>query len=226
MQEPVWTAVDDYLNALNSPDEALERVQSGARAAGLPDISVSAQQGRWLTVLALGVKARTILEIGTLGGYSSVCLARALPEDGRLITLEANPAHAFVARENIAAADLSARVTVVVGPALETLPGIEAAATNGFDLVFIDADKEVYPEYWEWALRLAHPGTLIVADNVVRNGAIVDPDNCEARVEGVREYLKLAAAEPRVLVSTLQTVGSKGYDGLSMSIVLSAPVSA
>jgi predicted O-methyltransferase YrrM len=224
MSEHVWTAVDDYLDSLHPPDEMLDRVQERASATNLPEISVSAQQGRLLTVLALAVQARTILEMGTLGGYSSVCLARALPEDGRLITLEADPIHAQVARENIAAAELSDRVTVVVGSALETLPEVDAAAPDGFDLVFIDADKEAYPDYWHWALQLAHPGTLIVADNVVRDGAIVDPDNREARVEGVREYLKLAEAEPTVLASTIQTVGSKGYDGLSISIVFSASV--
>ena len=213
MQQKTWTAVDNFLESLHAEDEILTKIRAENVVACLPDISVSEEQGRFLTVLARSVKARMILEIGTLGGYSAVCLARALPVDGRLITLEANEAHARVARANVALAGLADQVDVVVGSALEILPKILSECPSGFDFIFIDADKETYPEYWSWALRLAHAGTLIVADNVVRKGAVADAENRDALVEGVREYLKLAAAEPLVLASTLQTVGSKGHDG-------------
>jgi predicted O-methyltransferase YrrM len=220
MSEDIWHAVDDFLDSLHPADRVLGEIRAGIRAGDLPDISVSFEQGRLLTVLAKAVTARTILEIGTLGGYSAVCLARALPSDGRLISLEIDASRGRFAERNLTTAGLSELVTVVVGPALETLPGIETQHPGGFDLIFIDADKETYPDYWRWSLRLAHPGTLIVADNVVRNGAVANLDDHDPMVEGVREYLKLATTEPTVLTSVMQTVGAKGYDGLSVSIVV------
>ena len=221
MPNDMWTAVDDFLESLHPEDEVLTKIRARNVAAHLPDISVSVEQGRFLTVLARSIKARMILEIGTLGGFSAVCLARALPVEGRLITLEADEVHARVARENVTMAGLADRVDVVTGSALETLRGIAKEHPAGFDFIFIDADKEAYPEYWRWALRLARTGTLIIADNVIRKGGVADGDNRDALVEGVREYLKLAATEPKVLTSSLQTVGVKGHDGFSISVVLS-----
>ena len=219
MSNEVWARVDDHFASLRDPDPVLESALSRSASAGLPDISVSPEQGRLLTLLAHGVGARAILEIGTLGGYSAICLARALPPDGRLVTLEAEADHARVARENIEAAGLDDRVEVVVGPASSSLPRLEDEYPAGFDFIFIDADKEGYPEYWRWAMRLSHPGAMIIADNVVRDGAVADPDSDDPRVHGVRRYLELAAAEARVHDATVQTVGNKGYDGLSIAVV-------
>jgi predicted O-methyltransferase YrrM len=209
-------AVDDYterLFALNDP--VLTAALDASRAAGLPEISVSPAQGRLLQVLAKGAGARTILEIGTLGGYSAICLARALPPNGRLITLEVNPSHAAVARANIARAGLADAASVVVGPALETL----STLTGPFDFIFIDADKPSYSEYLSWALRLSRPGTLIVADNVVRDGAIIDAASDDPRIRGMRQFLQMLADQPRVAATVLQTVGSKGYDGFALAVV-------
>ncbi len=219
MSDEVWARVDDHFASLRDPDPVLGAVLSRSAKAGLPDISVSPEHGRLLTLLARGIKARAILEIGTLGGYSAVCLARALPRGGRLVTLEAETDHARVARENIAAAGLSDRIDVVVGPASSTLPRLETKYPGGFDFIFIDADKEGYPDYWQWSLRLSHPGTMIVADNVVRDGAVADPSSEDPRVHGARRYLELVAAEAGALDATVQTVGTKGYDGFSMAVV-------
>jgi predicted O-methyltransferase YrrM len=216
MPDDKWPAVDAYLEQLFAlTDPALEAALEDSRAAGLPEISVSPAQGRVLQVLARAAGARMILEIGTLGGYSAICLARALPPDGRLITLELEPSHAAVARANIARAGLAAAASVIVGPALDTL----STLTGPFDFIFIDADKPSYPEYLSWALRLSRPTTLIVADNVVRDGAIIDAASDDPRVQGMRRFLEALAGEPRVSATVLQTVGSKGYDGFAVAVV-------
>lgn len=220
MTDERWAAVDGYLTELfGGEDEVLTEALAAAEAAGLPAIQVSAEQGRLLQVLARSVPARSVLEIGTLAGYSTIWLARALPKDGRLVTLEAEPKHAEVARANFKRAGLAETVEVRVGPATETLAKLAAAGAGPFDLVFIDADKPGYADYLSWALKLTRPGSLIVADNVVRNGAIADPANLDPNVVGVRQYIELVAAEPRLTASVLQTVGAKGYDGLSIAVV-------
>jgi predicted O-methyltransferase YrrM len=225
LQQPTWTAVDDYLtDLLLGSDPVLEAARAASAAAGLPDIAVSPPQGKMLFLLARLQGARAILEIGTLGGYSAIWLARALPPGGRLITLEADPTHAEVARANIARAGLAGAVDVRCGRALETLPSVaKERGADGFDLIFIDADKTGYPDYWVWALRLSHRGTLIVADNVVRDGAVADAASADASVQAVRRYHALVAAEPRVTATTIQTVGIKGYDGLSFALVMQDP---
>jgi len=220
MSEPVWTAVDDYVASVClPPDPALDAALESSRAAGLPAISVSAPQGKLLHLLARMIGARKILEIGTLGGYSAIWLARALPEGGRLVTLEYEQKHAEVARQNISRAGLSDRVDIRVGRAIETLPTLDAEGAGPFDLVFIDADKTGYADYWPWALRLARPGAVIIADNVVRDGKVADANSSDQNVQGVRRYLARVGAEPRVTSTVLQTVGAKGYDGLSIAIV-------
>jgi predicted O-methyltransferase YrrM len=222
MSQDRWTAVDSYISdLLVRPDEALETALEGSEAAGLPAIQVAANQGKLLHLLARLQGARSILEVGTLGGYSTIWLARALPPGGRLITLELEPRHAEVARANIARAGLAERVEVRVGPASESLPRLTQEGVEPFDLVFIDADKEGYPDYLGWALRLTRPGSLIVADNVVRGGALIDPDSSDPRVQAVRRFIELVAAEPRLDATVIQTVGSKGYDGLAFALVTS-----
>lgn len=221
MDQKRWTAVDDYVGDLLAPaDPALDAALKASEAAGLPSIQVAANQGKLLHLLARLQGARTILEIGTLGGYSTIWLARALPSDGRLITLELDPKHAQVARENIARAGLAERVEVRIGPASEMLAGLAAEGGGPFDLIFIDADKEGYPDYLGWALKLSRPGSLIVADNVVRGGAVVDPSSSDPRVQAVRHCLELMAREPRLDATVIQTVGSKGYDGLAFALVV------
>ncbi len=211
-----WSAVDDHLTALLvRPDDALNAAQDRADEAGLPSIAVSPPQGKLLHLLAMACGARTILEIGTLAGYSTIWLARALPDDGRLVTLELDRHHADVAAANLDRAGLADRVEIRVGPALDTLPLL----TGPFDLVFIDADKVNGVEYFEWAVRLSRPGSLIVVDNVVRGGKIVDPANDEPSVVGTRRVLDAIAAEPRVTATVVQTVGSKGHDGLAVALV-------
>ncbi|CAA9550072.1 MAG: O-methyltransferase [uncultured Thermomicrobiales bacterium] len=216
-----WAAVDRYFaEALIPPDPVLDAALADSDAAGLPPINVAPTQGRLLHLLARMVGARRILEVGTLGGYSAIWLGRALPEDGRLVTLEADPAHAAVARANLARAGLADRVEVRVGPALETLPRLAAEGQGPFDLVFIDADKPNNPGYVHWALELSRPGTAIVVDNVVRGGAVADPASRDAGVLGVRRLMELIAAEPRVVATALQTVGAKGYDGFAVALVV------
>ncbi len=211
-----WSAVDDYFNGLFiGSDPVLDAALAASTAAGLPAHNVAPNQGKLLMLLATIHGARRILEIGTLGGYSSIWLGRALPPDGRLITLEASPTHAEVARANIARAGLGAQVEVRVGAARDTLAQITAEGGEAFDLIFIDADKPNNPHYLEWALRLSRPGTLIIADNVVRDGAVIDP-NGDANVQGIRRFSEMLAAEARVQVTALQTVGSKGYDGFAL----------
>ena len=219
-----WTAVDRYItDVLVAPDQALEAALQTSAEAGLPPISVAPNQGKLLQLLAKMQGARNILEIGTLGGYSTIWLARALPEDGHLVTLEAEPLHAEVARKNIARAGLEKIVEVRLGPALDTFKQLVAEKCAPFDFIFIDADKESYPDYFVWSLKLSRRGTCIIADNVVRNGAVVDPAHEDPRVQGVRRFNELLAAEPRVTATTLQTVGSKGYDGFTLAIVTADP---
>jgi len=216
-----WTAVDSYIGeSLVPADPVLEAALQTSADAGLPPISVSPSQGTMLHVLARAQGARRILEIGTLGGYSAIWLGRALPTGGRLITLEAEPRHAEVARANLARAGLRDLAEVRVGPALETLPQLHAAGDAPFDLIFIDADKPAYPDYLSWSLRLSRPGTMIIADNVVRDGAVADPASRDANVQGVRRFIEMMAAEPRISATVIQTVGSKGYDGFALAVVL------
>ena len=190
-------------------------------AAGLPNISVSPAMGKLLHLLTRMHRVRSILEIGTLGGYSTIWLARALPADGRLVTLEADPRHAEIARSNIARAGVSHLVDVRLGPAIETLPKLDAEGLAPFDLIFVDADKPSTPEYFGWALQLSRPGSLIIVDNVVRDGAVVDATSRDASVQGMRRFLAMLASEPRVNATAIQTVGSKGYDGFALAIVSS-----
>jgi len=218
--EETWEAVDDYLGAqLGMNDAVLDQALAASAEGGLPEIQVSATQGKLLHLLARMQGARRILEMGTLGGYSTIWLARALPTDGRLVTLEFEPKHAAVARANLARAGLDGLVDVRVGPALETLPELAREGGAPFDLIFIDADKENYPGYFQWALRLARRGTMIIADNIVRQGGVIDPQHADPRVQGVRRFFDLVAAEPRVSATAIQTVGGKGYDGLAFVLV-------
>jgi predicted O-methyltransferase YrrM len=212
-----WEAVDRYLaEHLAQGEPALDKALAASVAAGLPAAAVSPSQGRLLELLARLCGARAILEIGTLGGYSTIWLARALPPDGRLVTLEADPHHARVARANLARAGLTDVVDIVEGPALETLP----AVAGPFDLVFIDADKERSADYLALALERSRPGTLIVADNVVRGGALVNADSDDPRVVGSRRLVEAVAAEPRLTATGLQTVGVKGWDGMVLALVV------
>jgi predicted O-methyltransferase YrrM len=215
MSQTKWTSVDDYFaDALIPHDDVLEAALRASGAAGLPAHNVAPNQGKLLMLLALSIGAKSILEIGTLGGYSTIWLARALPEDGQLVTLEANADYAEVARQNITHAGLIDRVSIRVGAALDTLATM--ADASPFDLIFIDADKQNNPGYFEWALRLSRPGSLIIVDNVVRDGAVIDGHSDDPRVQGVRRFVERASSEPRVIATALQTVGSKGYDGFVM----------
>ncbi len=224
MSQAQWTAVDRYFTELLvPPDPALDAALAASDAAGLPPIHVSPNQGKLLMLLARLRGARRILEIGTLGGYSTIWLARALPpatEGGRLVTLEANPKHAAVAVANLARAGLADMVDVRVGPAADALPRLAAEGAGPFDLTFIDADKAGTAEYFARALDLSRPGSAIVVDNVVRNGAVIDPASADASVRGVRRFNDLLAAEKRVSATAIQTVGSKGYDGFAIAVVL------
>lgn len=222
-QEP-WTAVDEYVGeALLPPDSVLEAALEASAAAGLPLIQVSPCQGKLLHLLARIHGARKILEVGTLGGYSTIWLARALPPGGRLITLEIDPEHAKVALVNIARAGLQDVVDLRIGPALETLPGLAAEGKGPFDLIFIDADKPRTSEYFDWALKLSRRNSLIIVDNVIRKGAVLDPGNTDPAVQGMRRFLLALGTESRVTATAIQTVGSKGYDGFAMALVISDP---
>jgi predicted O-methyltransferase YrrM len=215
-----WAAVDGYVGGLLAAhDEALEGALAAAEEAGLPAIQVSPPQGKLLYLLAKAIGARQVLEFGTLGGYSAIWLARALPEGGLLTTLEADPGHAEVARASIERAGLARLVDLRVGPALETLPQLEGEGAGPFDLVFIDADKANTPEYFSWSLERTRPGGLIVADNVIRDGALVDESNEDPAIAAQRRLHEMLAAEPRVEATTIQTVGVKGYDGFSLALV-------
>ncbi|WP_432129158.1 O-methyltransferase [Streptomyces sp. bgisy082] len=220
MTNAQWTDVDHYFTELLAPDdEALSGALAASTAAGLPEIAVAPNQGKLLHLLARVQGARSILEIGTLGGYSTIWLARALPADGRLITLEYDPAHADVARSNIARAGLGEVVEVRTGAALDSLPKLAAEGAGPFDLVFVDADKVNNPRYVEWALKLSRPGTVIVVDNVVRGGKVATEHPDDPSVTGTREMFDLVAREPRLDATAFQTVGTKGYDGLLVARV-------
>ena len=218
MSSDTWTAVDDYIaGVFVPPDPALDGAQVAAAAAGLPAIAVSVPHGKFLHILSLIRGARRILEIGTLGGYSTIWLARALPPGGRLVSLEFDPKHAGVARANLSAAGLDDRVEVLVGRALDTLPTLPA--NEPFDLVFIDADKPSTPDYVRWGLKLTRPGSIIVIDNVVRNGDVLDATGANESAAAMRQAMAVLAAEPRVTATVIQTVGSKGYDGFAIALV-------
>jgi predicted O-methyltransferase YrrM len=215
-----WVEVDRYISDLFAPfDPVLEAALQASAAAGLPPHNVSPNQGKLLMLLARIQGARRILEIGTLGGYSTIWLARALPAGGNLITLEADPRCAEVAQVNIKRAGLEHVVQVRLGRALDTLPQLLAEGHSAFDLIFIDADKPNNPDYLAWALKLSHRGTLIIADNVVRDGAVSDATSTDPSVQGIRRFNELLAAEPRVSATAVQTVGSKGYDGFAIALV-------
>jgi len=221
MSQQQWTEVEHYLaDRLIPADPLLEAVLEANVAAGLPPIDVSPNEGKLLQLLALLCRAQRILEIGTLGGYSTIWLARALPPGGRLVTLEANLKHAEVARSNIARAGLADVVDLRVGLALNTLPQLEDERAGPFDLIFIDADKANNTGYLTWALKLSRKGGLIIVDNVVRDGAVLDADSSDASAQGARSVLEMLGCEPRLSVTALQTVGSKGYDGFAMALVI------
>jgi predicted O-methyltransferase YrrM len=220
--QAVWIKVDRYFgDLLVRADDALDAAINANKLAGLPQIDVTSLQGKFLEFLVRVSGAKRVLEIGTLGGYSTLWLARALPEGGRVVTLELDPHHARVARGNLQNAGILDRVDVRVGPALESLSTLVTENAEPFDLIFIDADKQGYPEYLQWSLRLSRPGTVIVADNVVREGKVIDPNSDDANVQGVQRFTELLAAEPRLSATVLQTVGAKGYDGFALAVVLS-----
>ena len=221
MEKELWTAVDQYTTDMLLPaDPALDAALAASNAAGLPPISVSPSQGKLLMLLAKLAGAAQILEVGTLGGYSSIWMARALPPGGRLITLEANPKHAEVARGNIAHAGFAGMVEVRLGDARAGIEKLVAEGLGPFDLFFIDADKQSIPHYLEWALKLSRRGSLIIVDNVIRDGALIDAGSEDPNVLGARRLHEILAAEPRVSATTIQTVGSKGYDGFTLALVI------
>jgi predicted O-methyltransferase YrrM len=216
-----WTAVDGYLSDLFvGHDDALDAALAASHAAGLPDIHVSPNEGKLLHLLARIHRATKILEIGTLGGYSSIWMASALPADGKLVTLEYDPKHAEIARGNITRAGLARIVDIRVGRAIETLPKLHAAGEGPFDLIFLDADKPSNPQYLEWSLKLSRPGTVIVADNVVRSGAVLDTASEDASVVGIRRFNQMFAQDKRIVATAVQTVGCKGYDGFAIGLVV------
>lgn len=221
MSKELWTAVDRYFqDKLLPSDPVFEEALSANASAGLPAIDVAPNQGKLLHLLARVQRARRILEIGTLGGYSTIWLGRALPPDGKLITLESQPKHAVVALENVRRAGLSSVIQLRLGPALESLQALESEGEQPFDFIFIDADKPNIPAYIEWSVRLSRPGTIIVCDNVVRGGAILDPETDDPTVRGIRTFLEKIAADPRLDATAIQTVGSKGHDGFAFALVL------
>jgi predicted O-methyltransferase YrrM len=220
MTENSWSDVDQYLVSLLAPsDEALDKALSDSDDAGLPQIAVAPNQGKFLQLLATMQKAKRILEIGTLGGYSTIWLARSLPSDGKLVSLELEARHADVARKNLERAGLSSRVEIRVGTATGSLHEMIADGITPFDFIFIDADKEGYPVYLELSLQLSRPGTVIVADNVVRSGEVANAASTDPRVQGVQTFLERAGAESRIVGTAVQTVGSKGHDGFALFIV-------
>lgn len=221
MDKQLWTDVDHYfLEKLIPPDPISEQISAANAAAGLPPIDVAPNQGKFLHLLARMLHAKRILEIGTLGGYSAIWLARALPPDGRLITLEAEPKHAEVAKANLARAGVASLVDVRLGPAFDSLRVLWNESTQPFDLIFIDADKQNNPGYLEWSLRFSRAGTVIICDNVVRNGAVINPDSADPDIQGTRRFFEMISAEPRLDATALQTVGMKGYDGFTIALVI------
>ena len=220
MQE-TWAAVDSYFGELLAPeDEALKECMEANRASGLPSIDVPALLGKFLDLMVRISGAQRVLEIGTLGGYSTTWLARALPEGGQVVTLEIDPRHAEIAAKNLERAGVLARVKIMLGPALETLTALHRDAAGPFDLVFIDADKKSMPEYLDWALKLSRPGTVIIADNVVRDGKVLDPKSADPDIQGVRRMTEMMASNPRLTATAIPTVGARGYDGFAVAVVL------
>ena len=221
MDQERWHEVDRYIADLFvGEDPVLDQALADSRAAGLPPINVAPNQGKLLYLLARLQQARRVLEVGTLGGYSTIWLGRALPPDGRLDTLEIDPAHVEVAERNLARAGLSQIVTIHLGRAVDTLATLAAGGAGPYDIAFIDADKQSNAEYFDWALRLSRPGSLVIVDNVVRQGAVVDAGSDDTAVAGTRRLNEVMAADPRVSVTEIQTVGSKGYDGFALALVL------
>ena len=220
MDAQLFEAVDAYIaNLVAQEDEVLRTVQDSARAAGLPDISVSPSEGKLLQVLALMCNARRILEIGTLAGYSTIWMARALPADGQIVTIEFDPKHADVARANFTRAGLQDRISLHVGRALDVLPQLHAAGEPPFDMIFIDADKPPYAEYFQWSLKLARPGSVIIADNVIRAGAVLDETDSDEKAAGARRFNALLSRAGGVSAAITQTVGIKGHDGMAIAVV-------
>lgn len=220
MSREQWKAVDEYFReSVIAPDPVLEEALRANSEAGLPPIDVSPLQGKLLNLLAKIQGARRILEIGTLGGYSTIWMGRALPEGGKLITLEANPKHAEVARKNIARAGLAGVVELRLGAAVESLEQLSKEGAAPFDLIFIDADKRSNPQYLELALRFSRAGTILVCDNVVRDGGVVEAESASSDIQGIRRFFEIAAADPRLEITALQTVGSKGWDGFAIALV-------
>ncbi len=223
-QDEKWIAIDDYIaeNFLDD-DPALDATLAASKAAGLPPIQVAPLQGKLLMMLAASLGARNILEVGTLGGYSTIWLARGLSDGGRVITLELDPGHAEVARKNFESAGLADRIEVRVGAALDTLAALHSEGVGPFDLIFIDADKPSTPDYFDWAVKLARKGALIIVDNVVREGAILAAQSENKHVKGLRSFYARVAADPRVTATAIQTVGNKGHDGLAIVWVIAEP---
>ena len=222
MTKDVWEAVDKYFDEMLIPhDSALDDALAAASAENLPAIQVSSVQGKLLHLLARIMSARNILEIGTLGGYSTIWMAQALPEGGRIITLEADPKHAEVAQKNFARAGVENKVELRLGKALDTLPKVAADGRGPFDMFFIDANKSNMPEYFEWSLKLARKGSVIIADNVVREGAVLDGKSKDADIQGIRRFLEMVGKEKRVSGTALQTVSTKNYDGFALVLVTS-----
>jgi predicted O-methyltransferase YrrM len=221
MSQDLWTRVDDYINSVTiGPDAALEAAAAAAAAAQLPPISVTPAQGKLLHLMARAHGATRILEVGTLAGYSTIWLARAVPPEGRVITLESDARHADIARTNIERAGLTGRVDVRLGNALETLPQLAAERQPPFDFTFVDADRTNLAEYFDWAVRLSRPGSVIIVDNVVRKGGVVDASSDDPNVKGVRRFNDRLKADTRVTATMVQTVSAKGYDGFAMALVL------
>ena len=222
MTKDVWEAVDNYFGEMLIPqDSTLDDALAAAAAANLPAIQVSSVQGKLLHLMARIISARNILEIGTLGGYSTIWMAQALPEGGRIITLEADPKHAEVAQKNFARAGVENKVELRLGKALDTLPKVAADGRGPFDMFFIDANKSNMPEYFEWSLKLARKGSVIIADNVVREGAVLDGKSKDADIQGIRRFLEMVGKEKRVSGTALQTVSTKNYDGFALVLVTS-----
>jgi predicted O-methyltransferase YrrM len=220
MTQPLWTAVDNYVDSsLSLSDDVLSGAIAANAEGGLPSIDVTASQGKLLHLLARAMGAKRVLEIGTLGGYSTIWLARAVGENGKVVTLELDAHHAEIAQRNLDNAGIASRVDLRVGPAAKTLEALIAEASQPFDFIFIDADKASYPDYMQVSLKLSRPGTLIIADNVVRDGQVIDPNDPDPNIQGVRRFTDLVATEPRLSATVLQTVGSKGYDGFAIAIV-------
>ena len=219
--KPLWTAVDQYFSGLLAPsDEPLDAALKANRKAGLPPIDVSPLQGKFLHVLVQMTQAKRVLEIGLLGGYSTIWMARALPRGGRIVSLEFSPKHAEVARGNLKHAGLLRRADIRVGPALDSLPVLESERGGKFDLIFIDADKANNPNYLDWALKLSRRGTVIVVDNVARHGTVIDAKSSEPDIRGTRRCLEMMGSHPRLSAFAMQTVGSKGLDGYAMAVVV------